>query len=228
MFRSIAKLALLLSLVPSVSSAAPLNLFVVSDADIQVTPVSVDYDATSNIFSVGMTLLGPVSGPNLVTLSDGVLRAAQDLALSIDVRIDDVGGTPVALAGGSGLSLTGTVFNDNTVGSSILYSGTLLEGSLFDVGFDQTTIELGWNLTSGTALSEYTNPGDFGITFITGAGFFDPTIGFSEDFSSGGLFSVQTDILPAAIPVPAGFPLLLTALGSIAVARRFTSRRKQA
>lgn len=229
MYRTIARLFFLLSLAPSAATAAPLDLFVAQNPDIMVSPVSVNYDAGTSIFEVD-NLFGPSpAGSGQARDPDGNDRAGEGLVIDIDVRISDDAGTPVAESGGTGLRITGTIYDDNTT-TTPEFQGDLLLGTLIDVGFDGSIIELGWELTGGSALSWFETelPEIIGVTRINASPYFVDTIGFGESFSSEGVFTTSTDTLAATIPLPAGLPLLLSAIASIGIARRFASRTRGA
>jgi hypothetical protein len=226
--------AAVLMALPGLAQAAPVGLTALGEPDIQVSPVTLDYSAASDVFTVGMTPLGPVTGNGLVIAADGTSLAAADLAISIDVRIGDIAGAPVPVPGGGGLSITGQIYDDDTVGGPVLASGTLLTGDLIATGFDETTIELGWNLTGGTYAAEFGGTGMLALTLINAASFFDPDTAFSQDFSAALFdFSISTDTQAAVgnnleeIPLPAGLPLMLTGLGALALLRRHASGRSR-
>jgi hypothetical protein len=215
----------LFMLLPGMAAATPISLLPLGQPDIQVTPVSVSYTATSNEFMVGMTPFGPVTGESLVVAGDGSLLAAENLAISIDVRIDDVGGMPMALSGGSGLMISGTIFDDNSIGGGTLASGTLLTGDLLGAALDGSIVELSWALTGGDYIGAFGIGDAFAMTFVNLASL-SPFSGFGSDFrSSPNDFTISTDTQAAVVPVPAGLPLLLTAIGAFAYLRGRGARR---
>lgn len=177
--------------------------------DIQVSGLATVYDAASNRLTV--------SGGNPVstyTDGSGVAGFLFVTGLSVDVNIDDTGVLDSGnLANDDGLVITG----DQGGGAG---PETLLTGTLFAIGNDGDTLQLVWDITGGALAPQYDlglGVADRALTLLVASGFDDAT-GFAAGFSGGNTLTDTQGLAP--VPLPAGLPLLLAALGGLGLLAR--------
>jgi len=184
----------------SLAQAAPLNL-TLSTPDIVSSFINVDYNAGANAFT----------------------------ASGFAVQLDDDGiGAPFAIAGGT-FDLAASILGDGTLtGGSLAIggtvaalgfnSGTLLTGSLTDIGFNNAggdPLEFLFLVTGGDAAGLY---GSLGGIILTGAGFGGS---WATSFSSAPFASVSDVGTVGVVPVPAAIWLFGTALiGLVGLSKR--------
>jgi len=190
----------------------------VNEPDIQVSGVQVNYDATTDRFEASTT---PPNSVSAFTQGDGTQTFLFDTAITIDVAFDagsvlDRGNLMPSGGGMAGLIIEGAQS----------FGGTreeLLTALLNGASFDNDTVLLSWDVTGGVLAPQYNlGPGSNGraLTLVASTNF-DPLNGFNASFSGA---NALTDT-QGVIPLPAGLPLMLTALGGFAVVRHM--RRKQ-
>lgn len=200
----------LIALFSSLSAATAkadslLNLQLAGSPDIVATLLNVDYNATTDAFSVsggfGFELDDDDTPPNETIVGGN---------LSINAQIDDTG----ALQPGGTVTVSGTV---PTLGFG---SGTLLTGTLDSFGFapsgsGSSILEFLFTVTGGDAAPLYA-PAPRGVGIVL-----DNT-GFTGSFASnfGVAFMGTADIAPA-VPEPSTLTLaLFGSLGLIGVHRK--------
>jgi len=185
----------------SLSHAAPLNLTLNDSPDIVSSFITVDYNSATDVLT------------------------ASGFANQLD---DDGIGTPLNIAGGT-FDLAASVLDDGTLAGGSLAiggtvaglgfnSGTLLTGSLTDIGFNIAggdPLEFLFDVTGGDAAGLY---GSLGGIILNSAGFGGS---WAISFSSGPFQAIADVGTVGAVPIPAAVWLFGTALvGFIGMSRR--------
>jgi hypothetical protein len=187
------------------AQATPLNLTLQGDPfpDIFSQFQSTSYNATTDALSVS-AFVG-------ILRTGGVDYAVSSGTFTLSATVDSTG----ALSAGGTLSITGTV------GALSFTSGTLLTGSLMQIGFPDGTagvLEFTFSVTGGDAASLYGGIG------ATGGVIVGITNGFPGNWNSNfsAMFSGVNDVgVPLqVIPEPSSALLLAPGLAVLALRRR--------
>jgi len=188
----------------SLSQAAPLNL-TLSTPDIVSSFITVDYNAATD----SLTATGFAN-----QLDDGGIGSPFNIAggtFDLNASIDDSGTLSGGILGIGG-TIAGLGFN----------SGTLLTGSLTDIGFNNAggdPLEFLFDVTGGDAAGLY---GSLGGIILTQAGFGGS---WANSFSSGPFQALSDVGTVGVVPVPAAIWLFGSALIGLV---GFGKRRKSA
>ena len=92
-------------------------------------------------------------------------------------------------------------------------------GDLRRIGYHEDAIELEFDGLSGSAAADFGASALALIEFLDPIGL-DPFAALSDGDTRRASITVSSVVLPAAIPLPAGLPLVLTGLGGLILIRR--------
>jgi len=206
-FKKIATGALLcagLTITSSQVQATPLNLILSDSPDIISSWIDVSYNANNEALTMSGYALELFDGTASHQIANGTF------ALSANVSNSGV------LSGGS-LTIGGTIA---ALGFS---TSNLLTGSLFALGFDDSTsannqtLEFRFDTTDGDAALLYTNTGSSGGILVHLTGFNGD---WGSDWSSNP-FAAVSDV---GVPAPTALWLIAAGIGLFGVARRYRTQ----
>lgn len=192
--------ALVLSIVGFNSSASSLGL-VLGIPDISSNNINVSYNSTTDILTATgyASTLDLTNAPGVTNILDGTF--------TLTAVINDAG-----VASSGSLLIAGDVY-DSTA-TTIIYSGTVLSGTLSDFGY-VSSLEFIFNNTAGNYASLYPKAG----VILSNTGF---TGSFTNSFTNFVSITAPVpgvaDTVPvASVPTPAALPAGLTLLAGFAV-----------